>query len=246
MLLLCCMMIALNLHFFWTTHIRETSQQCSYADGYQTLIEQVWPWVDTALYSFLPFIVIMFLNIRIILRVLEARRRRRTLSQPPDSGTTSPTCSRRSGGSSEGSSRLTVMLLCISFTFLAMTLPVNIMLIVIRFRNASGISVDSAAKFQLARTITELLMYLNHSSNFFLYCATGHKFRRQICLLLCRRWRHAGALAAFGSTYKIANVRPSRFSNSDDCRDVTTTVWPSPKTCEYELMKHKSHSSNGR
>ena len=41
------------------------------------------------------------------------------------------------------------------------------------------------SKFILIRTITELLMYLNHSMNFFLYCATGKKFRQQLFLLLC-------------------------------------------------------------
>ena len=34
---------------------------------------------------------------------------------------------------------------------------------------------------RLALAATELLMYSNHAVNFFLYCATGHKFRRQLC-----------------------------------------------------------------
>ena len=241
-------MLALNLHFFWTTQIRqfqhggESIQQCDGAEGYHTLVVLVWPWVDAAVYSFLPFIIIMFLNVRIIRRVLAARCRRRNLSQPPECLPTSPSSStRRSSG--DTNSRLTVMLLCISFTFLAMTLPVNIVLIATGFWNVSDIDVDRAAKFKLVRTITELLMYANHSSNFFLYCATGQKFRRQICLLLCRRWRHPDALVAFGSTYKGTQVRNSRFSNSDnDCKDVSP-VWPSPKICEYELMKKKKTTS---
>ena len=40
------------------------------------------------------------------------------------------------------------------------------------------------AQFTLARTVTELLMYANHSVNFFLYCATGHKFRQQVLVVL--------------------------------------------------------------
>lgn len=35
------------------------------------------------------------------------------------------------------------------------------------------------AQFKLIMTVTELLMYTNHSINFFLYCATGNKFRQQ-------------------------------------------------------------------
>ncbi|RUS72857.1 hypothetical protein EGW08_019380 [Elysia chlorotica] len=40
------------------------------------------------------------------------------------------------------------------------------------------------AQFTLARTVTELLMYANHSINFFLYCATGQKFRQQVLTVL--------------------------------------------------------------
>ncbi|GFR73049.1 FMRFamide receptor [Elysia marginata] len=46
------------------------------------------------------------------------------------------------------------------------------------------------AQFTLTRTITELLMYANHSVNFYLYCATGHKFRQQVLSIvrvLCSR-----------------------------------------------------------
>jgi len=48
-------------------------------------------------------------------------------------------------------------------------------------------------------------MYSNHAVNFFLYCAAGQRFRRQLCTLLCRyrgsagdRARHAPRLAALG------------------------------------------------
>ncbi|BFZ19902.1 hypothetical protein BsWGS_22941 [Bradybaena similaris] len=52
--------------------------------------------------------------------------------------------------------------------------------------------VHGLAQFRLIHTITELLMYTNHSINFFLYCATGNKFRQQVLdLLRClRRNRH--------------------------------------------------------
>lgn len=32
------------------------------------------------------------------------------------------------------------------------------------------------ANFDLTSAVTKLLMYINHSINFYLYCATGHKF----------------------------------------------------------------------
>ncbi|ESN91460.1 hypothetical protein HELRODRAFT_189698 [Helobdella robusta] len=44
------------------------------------------------------------------------------------------------------------------------------------------------ANLLLASTLTEMLMFLNHSSNFFLYCATGQKFRMELKKMLLS-WR---------------------------------------------------------
>lgn len=41
----------------------------------------------------------------------------------------------------------------------------------------------NSARLILARTVSELLMYTNHSINFFLYCAAGEKFRRELAAL---------------------------------------------------------------
>ena len=43
----------------------------------------------------------------------------------------------------------------------------------------------TACHVRLALAATELLMYSNHAVNFFLYCAAGERFRRQLCQL-CR------------------------------------------------------------
>ncbi|GFO03753.1 FMRFamide receptor [Plakobranchus ocellatus] len=49
---------------------------------------------------------------------------------------------------------------------------------------ANDVVYKRLAQFTLTRTITELLMYANHSVNFFLYCATGNKFRQQVLSLM--------------------------------------------------------------
>lgn len=95
-----------------------------------------------------------------------------------------------SSRSAEGDSmRLTVMLLAVTFSFLITTLPITVV-------SVTGMVLHSLqddrqlAVFDLTRRICELLMYVNHSVNFFLYCATGHKFRRQLFVLLsCRSSR---------------------------------------------------------
>ena len=81
--------------------------------------------------------------------------------------------------------RLTVMLLTISFAFLLTTLPLLIANISAEFLHNIKRDMEQLSKFTLVRSITEMLMYINHSMNFFLYCATGQKFRHQLIWLVC-------------------------------------------------------------
>ncbi len=179
---LLCVLFLINIHFFWTAQIKsykhkgETILQCEGGPHYKMLVEDIWPWVDAFLYSFLPFVVILVLNTLIIRQVIHARRSRSELQS------TASTDSRRTA--QEGSMRLTFMLLTISFAFLITTLPMNVSLIATAFYNSYTKDLHVISRFKLVRTITELLMYVNHSMNFFLYCATG-EFWFNIILYEC-------------------------------------------------------------
>ena len=199
-------MFAINLHFLWTVEIVDRKMDsknvsnCEAAPHHEQLVNDVWPWVDACIYSFVPFIVILVLNILIICEVVEARNHRRQMQNTPehhyhqqttrlrdgDHSSSRASC-RRSCGPGEGT-KLTIMLLTVSFTFLLTTLPMNVSLIVTAFWQQYQNTLRQIAQFKLAKTVAELLMYVNHSINFFLYCATGHKFRQQIVHLLgCKK-----------------------------------------------------------
>lgn len=174
---------AINSHFFWTTELSESSScpatapTCGPAEGYRVLLTEVWPWIDAFLYSLFPFVVILALNVVIVLRILSTKRHRATL------------CGGRRPSSSsavENTAKLSVMLLAVSFAFLATTLPMNATLIAFAIRRAVVFDRSLGAKYKLVRTVCELLMYANHSTNFFLYCATGNKFRQELCAVVRR------------------------------------------------------------
>ncbi|KAH9515518.1 hypothetical protein Btru_011320 [Bulinus truncatus] len=173
---------------------------CYPSEPFIELVTEIWPWVDTLVYSLIPFITITVLNILIIKEVAGARSNRMLLSGSENDNyvlsTThwsSAMANQRRNNLNEGS-RLTALLLTVSCTFLVLTLPNNIVMIITRLWNdTSGKNngeLRSVAQFQLIRAITELLMYTNHSINFFLYCATGHKFRQQILDLFRCPLRH--------------------------------------------------------
>ena len=185
-------LLAVNSHFFWTVNVysmvisnrsndsNSTSIHLTVcgSEKYPFLVNTVWSWVDAFLYSFLPFVVIIVLNSLIISIVYTAQKGRTQLQV---------------GGARESrrhnsvtSIKLTFMLLCVSFAFLITTLPMNITSIAAFFFGASKNNLASMSKYKLAYSVTQLLMYTNHSMNFFLYCATGQKFRQELLRIFCR------------------------------------------------------------
>ncbi|XP_069114695.1 probable G-protein coupled receptor B0563.6 [Argopecten irradians] len=180
--------VAINVHFMWTVDLSITKTNgsdiatCEANERYAYALTEVWPWVDAAIYSFVPCFILAILNFLIIRQVLLARRFRCQL-QNCKSGRNNQLQKRLP---TEGSIKLTLMLLAVSFTFMITTLPNNVSLIVTALMDSHLNNLQQIARFALAKTITELLMYTNHSLNFFLYCATGKKFRRNIEKLICK------------------------------------------------------------
>ena len=165
-ILILLIIMGINIHFLWTVSIKyfdELGENVSRCDG-----APIWPWIDGVIYSFLPFLVITVLNILIIRQVVVARRTR-VLMAGQREGPTTP----------DSGYKITVMLLTISFAFLITTLPSSVCMIIGALMKHQTDPVD-ISRYVLAQTITEHLMYVNHSMNFFLYCATGQKFRFEL------------------------------------------------------------------
>ncbi|ESN97981.1 hypothetical protein HELRODRAFT_177652 [Helobdella robusta] len=70
-----------------------------------------------------------------------------------------------------------IMLLSVSFAFVLLTTPFYIVHCVYLIY-----------RLKLAYTITDFLALINHSSNFFFYCASGKQFRAEFKMLLSS-WR---------------------------------------------------------
>ncbi|XP_055892471.1 growth hormone secretagogue receptor type 1-like isoform X2 [Biomphalaria glabrata] len=134
-------MLALNFHFFWTVEIDTLHDRCMPAKQHIRLVTEIWPWVDTLIYSLIPFLTITVLNIFIIKEVAGARSNRMLLSGSENDNyilatnhRNSNVANQRRSNQNEGS-RLTALLLTVSFTFLVLTLPFNIVMIITRLWN---------------------------------------------------------------------------------------------------------------
>ena len=203
MVILFAILFGINAHLLWTTTIEIkgghsnftnltlSQPKCTGAKGFDVLVNSVWPWVDAVIYSILPLLILFLFNSLIICRVFRANRIR--INQLSAHSRKSPSGrSKEPREATDGGRRLTVMLLTVSFAFVITTLPQSAMLIYVPFRPAN-LSIDSIMILRLIQTISELLMYTNHSINFYLYCATGRKFRHQLMRVLSSKKRKGGS-----------------------------------------------------
>ncbi len=122
-------------------------------------MDNIEPWIAFSLYSVLPFISLLTLNIIIIHRLHKAHKERKGLQEL--------------GGFSVGRSdahlhSMTAMLLCISFSFIILTTPWCVHIIISHVTDIYS---------EPLREAGFLLLALNHSVNFILYCLSGRYFR---------------------------------------------------------------------
>jgi hypothetical protein len=192
---LLCASFCLNSHFLWTVELSEVHlnssevAKCTAGNDFDFLLTEVWPLVDAFTYSFIPSFICSVLNTLIIRRVFIARKYRGRL-QRCNSGRSNLL---KKALPSEGTIKLTKMLLAVSLTFVLTTLPNSICIVVQNYWNfdySKDVFLE-ISNFALARTVTEHLMFINHSVNFFLYCATGKKFRKSMDRALCKLRRTA-------------------------------------------------------
>lgn len=175
-----------NSHLFWTLAITEETEdgrvilRCDGHSEYVYFISTVWPWIDAILYCLGPFMSVLTLNI-LIIRQVSAKTAKRTMLQ---SGIVHRAFNARK--TDWARKRVTSTLLVVSFTFLITTLPMSFSIIAAHFVNSRVSSIEYMTKFMLVHAITQLFMYLNHSINFFLYCAAGEKFRYHIVHFFCK------------------------------------------------------------
>ncbi|XP_061162897.1 growth hormone secretagogue receptor type 1-like [Saccostrea echinata] len=179
----------INVHFLVLAEIQVKNgvPKCAIIPSSSALMHDIWPWIDAAVYSFLPFSILVVLNSVIVHSICKAKKRRIRMMSFNRRSVESPSISKFS----KENRKTTVMLLALSCAFLLTTLPMNVAIIISSFWNNSvNRTFEELAKLHLVKAIAEMLMYINHSINFLFYCALGEKFRRamfKIVRIMCKR-----------------------------------------------------------
>lgn len=166
--------IVYNSHVFWTYHLFYDPYKRMLVCGPQSTMRfmfREFEYLKLASYSLIPFAIILVLNVAIITRLhwrpflLRGRSGDTTSTFSGTSRTESATYGRQA--------KVTYMLAAVSLAWLVLTLPYAVHALVF-------ILSGSDPWRGMFRAVSFLLMYTNHAINFYIYCITGKKFRREL------------------------------------------------------------------
>ncbi|GAB1600213.1 growth hormone secretagogue receptor type 1-like, partial [Argonauta hians] len=165
-LIICIFALFLYMPSFWTTV--SYNGHCSYRDELFHLLTAI-TYIDTAITFILPFIALLFMNIRIIWEIRAVKKRMKWLQETQPHEKTQNSLSKTQ-------MKLTKSLVIVSSVFIIMVLPSHITrfysLIVSNFLTYDVISL------QTAQHILQIPYYLTFGINLILYTGTSYMFRR--------------------------------------------------------------------
>ena len=173
--------VVTNLHVFWTMHLHErrigNSSEFRYVcrpSDDNVFMTNAFEYLKIVSYSVLPFIIVLTLNICIIYRMARSTKiiiHNLIGKHCREIALEKQRCQRR----------VTYMLLVITFAWLILTAPFTLFYLI----RTPTRDPKRAAINLLSKTICFILMYTNHSINFYLYCMSGRKFRNELREMLC-------------------------------------------------------------
>ncbi len=163
----------INCHFWWKFKL--VKRRCTKL--YDSHGWEIFSWFDLALASLLPFLIILVSNTAIGIKLIRANRARRArLNHGTDAKLTS----------------MTAILFSISLVFLLTTAPIA-WFINVNLKFYTG-TTDSFSQMTLADAVVNLLFYTNFSHNFFLYCVSSPRFRREFVSMFPRQAADSGIM----------------------------------------------------
>ncbi|KAK6176099.1 hypothetical protein SNE40_014448 [Patella caerulea] len=167
----------------WTTSVAQYRGRpiCISDDTYFELMNIV-TWIDTAITMIIPFLLILFMNLRIVWCVFMYQSKRRSILQTHTTAV-----------KNTSQMRITRTLLLVSTTFLVLNLPSH----VIRLEQLIISHRGPVPLYKmLIQELTQLIYYSTFSVNFFLYAIYGKHFKRSLKIMLnnlCRRKQPRGS-----------------------------------------------------
>ena len=147
------------------------------SQSYALFMLNVWVNIDMFLFSLLPFACLFLSNSVLVLKL------RRSVKDADDQLTTTDT---QQASRERKANSVTLTAIVVSAVFIVLTSPQAIYN-TFSFKNTNsetGNVDDLALRFFLQKTFN-MIGYFNYSVNFYLYCLTGEKFRKEFRKIMC-------------------------------------------------------------
>ena len=160
----------------------ETSWFCSMGfQSYKTFIDDVWVEFDMFFFSLLPFAFLVLSNGVLVFRLAQSvKAARETL-----------TTGQQIDDRQKRASATTVTLIVVSTAFVVLTLPITVKNILFSLYT-SDFTHSHKPQYIAVRSFFDslayMLFYWNYAINFYVYCLTGTRFRREFEKIVCC-WR---------------------------------------------------------
>ena len=157
-------------HFFITAVV---AGNC-YGFSVQSMFTKIYSWLTIVINAVIPFTLLIHMNYIIVKTVKNSRKSFTDNDRGMDA---------RQKALQSAEKQLTTMLLLVTTLFLILLLPTYI-----RFIYAAFVTSNTPYKYAISMCIFELsykLYVTNSSVNFFLYCISGKKFRKDLKEIVC-------------------------------------------------------------
>ena len=190
-----------NVHVFWTRGAEQyqddgitKTTNCGKPNSFH-FESYIRPWIAFVAVSIIPFIAILTFNVGIVRKLIKIKTR-------PVGHSPSP----RKTSVEKQFSQATIMCLSASFMFLLTITPSIVILIGKPYWTKKDFDYVYNEKYAAAKAISNVMVYLNHSLTFFLYCMTGRRFREELLEMFKGRLPHHSSCKSQLTTASTAGL----------------------------------------
>ena len=182
------------------------SKVCGDPEPFTYFENFVRPWIAFTLVSAIPFCILLCCNMFII-RVLCSVKKMHNHQSVVTS-------------KEKQIVQMSLMCLSASFCFLICITPSIVLRIGKPYWAKDSETGEPNQWYDIAKAITTQLTYVNHSANFFLYCLSGKRFRRElVCVLKCMGADRGSPLGSTDSKTYVYRFNTTRSPNKSPLAD---------------------------
>ena len=181
--LLTAILAAINFHWILARAVLEVDEYGTYCEihdpSWMHYADHIFPYIDFAVFAGLPFCILIVENMLIVSRIIYHRSQHLNASQV----------------NSFRISQMTIVLFGISMAFIFFNGPICFYMIVQHlWLDNKNLDAHEHAKTDFAYHFCKMLMYGNNTFNFYIYCATGRRFRWEVTDLFNKFLTRNGAI----------------------------------------------------